>query len=88
MRFAKLNIVALSADGLYNDKCRAAITLYLRPLMCVKSILNCQIVQTELFLDFIHKRRFRLPKPQPDKRIGILDDFADILNIYGFGGVA
>ena len=86
--FAKLNIVPLSTDGLRNDKCRAAIALYLRPLMCIQSILHCQIMQTELLLYFIHKRRFRLPEPQPYKRIGVLDVFADILNIYGFGRVA
>ncbi|MNG98005.1 hypothetical protein D3C79_571320 [compost metagenome] len=78
--FTVLDFVVAPLRGFDHDKQRIAVGFELGPLVGAQRILNRQIVQAELFLHLAHKGVLRLPKPEPDEGVRLLDHVADVIN--------
>ncbi len=73
-------VVLAPLRGFDHDEQRIAVGLQLRPLVRAQRVFDRQIVQAELLLHLAHKRRFRLPEPQPDEGVRLFDHLADIVD--------
>ena len=80
MGLAVDDLCSFQVCGLQHDEERAAVDLDLGPLVCMVCVFDREFMQTELFLDLAQQRVVRLVQPEPDERIRLLDDFADVVN--------
>lgn len=73
---------------LYDNKDRFPVGLQFWALMSSPRILHGKFMQSKLLLHFVEQRIIGFVKSDPEEYVGLLDNFADIVNRKGFKTLA